>query len=287
MLIISFDAVGDDEFTRMLSYPAIRAFAEKAAVFRGVDSLFVSNTYPIHTSVATGVTPEKHKLISNTEPFPKKNPVWNTREENIKARTLWQAANEKGIKTAVVFWPVTAGSKTIRWNMPEVMARPGESQILTSFKAGSVFTQLKLFLRHKKLMNGIKQPYLDNFATACMVDILSEHKPGLAMIHLTSFDTLCHDNGKGSADLSTAFESLNANLSALLKAAGDDRDVLIFSDHSQRNVHTVIEINNILKEAGSFTEVKPWKHSALPRSGRANRCYTFRKSLGSGAYVLR
>jgi hypothetical protein len=246
LLIISFDAVGDDEFERLAGYPAIGAFIKSAAVYRDVSTVFVSNTYPIHTSVATGLPPGQHGLRANTEARPVRDPVWNSNEDGIQTRTLWQAAREEGIDTAAVFWPVTAYSKTIRWNMPEVLARPGKSQLLTSLRAGSPLTQLQLFLKHRKLFEGVKQPQLDNFATACMCDILRRKKPGLALIHFTAYDTLCHMHGKGGRELDTAFEALDKNLAALLEAAKDEGDVLIFSDHSQINVHTVVTINDLI-----------------------------------------
>jgi len=253
MLIISFDAVGDSEFERLVEYPHISAFSKQSAVFRNVSTIFLSNTYPVHTSVATGVTPEVHGLISNTEPFPYLHPVWNTRETKIKAKTLWQAAKEKGMSTAAVLWPVTAFSKTIRYNIPEVLARPGKNQLITSLKAGSKFLQLKMFLRHHALLSGmssINQPNLDNFSTACMADILREYSPGLALIHLTAYDTLCHKYGKGSDAIKKAFEALNKNLGILLEAAGNSRDIIVFSDHSQINVHTVLTPNSILTDMG-------------------------------------
>jgi hypothetical protein len=224
MLIISFDSVGDSEFARLAEYPAFSAFHGQSAVFRAVSSLFLSNTYPVHTSVATGVAPGEHGVLSNTEPFPSRHPVWNSREAGIRAQTLWQAAAKHGVDTAAVFWPVTAYSKTIRYNIPEVLARPGKSQLITSLRAGSARLQLKLFLRHRALLDGIRQPNLDNFATACMADILREHRPGLALIHLTAYDALCHEHGKDSGALETAFEALDRNLGILLEAAGNDRD---------------------------------------------------------------
>ena len=250
MLIISFDAVGNREFERLLSYPTFSQLAGQSAVFRDVSTVFVSNTYPIHSSVATGLVPGAHKLTANTETFPARNPVWHTREDEICARTLWQAAAQKGIKTAAVFWPVTAYSKTIRYNVPEVLARPGKSQLLTSLKAGSTALQLKLFLRHHSLLDGINQPSLDAFATACMVDILREHKPGLALIHFTAYDSLCHQHGKESPQLTQAYEALDKNLAALLAAAAGEHDIVIFSDHDQRNVHSVVTLNDLLIEKG-------------------------------------
>jgi hypothetical protein len=249
MLIISFDALSDSEYERLLQYPAFAAFSRQAAVFRDVSTVFLSNTYPVHTSVATGVRPNVHGITSNTEPFPSVRPLWNCNENMIRVKTIWQAAAEKGIDVAAVLWPVTGWSKTIRYNVPEVLARPGKSQLWTNLKAGSFMLQLKLFLRHRSLLDGINQPNLDYFAASCMADILREKKPGLALVHLTAYDGLCHKYGRDDRLLEMAFQALDRNLSALLEAAGD-RDVILFSDHAQLNVHTVVDPNLMLVETG-------------------------------------
>jgi len=257
MLIISYDAIGDIEFENLMGYPAFRSLAEKSAVFRDVSTVFISNTYPVHTSVVTGVLPCEHGVTSNTECFPSADPVWNGSEKMIKAKTVWQHATEKGIKTAAVLWPVTGFSKTINYNIPEVIPRPGKSQIAASLKAGSPFLQLKMFLRYGKIMKGYKQPQLDNFSAACMTDILRGKlrrakrgkKPYLALMHLTAYDTICHEYGPGSAETQTAFEAMDANLAVLLDAADDD-DVIVFSDHAQIEIHTVTDPNSILVNEG-------------------------------------
>ena len=246
MLIISFDAVGDRELDRLMEYPAFSAFAKKAALVDGIPTLCPSNTYPIHTSIATGVLPNIHGLISNTGAFPEKYPWWNFSEKDIKVKTIWQAANERGIDVAAVFWPVTGYSESIRYNIPEVMPRPGTNPLMTLLKAGSKGAILMGALKHRKKLDGISQPSLDYFAASCMADILRKHKPGLALMHLTAFDTLCHMNGVGSDALKAAYESLDSNLAILLDAVDDDSDVIILSDHSQRNVHTVIDANELL-----------------------------------------
>jgi predicted AlkP superfamily pyrophosphatase or phosphodiesterase len=133
--------------------------------------------------------------------------------------------------------------------MPEVLAQPGENQILTSLKAGSALTQAKLFLKYRRKFDGIKQPQLDNFAAACACEILRAEKPGLCFIHLVAYDAICHKYGKGSEELTFALEALDKNLAAILNAAGDT-DVLIFNDHSQINVRNVVVINEILKDTG-------------------------------------
>jgi predicted AlkP superfamily pyrophosphatase or phosphodiesterase len=141
LLLISFDAVGDCRVERLLRYENFASLAARSTLVRDVKSLFLSNTYPIHASIATGVEPCRHGIISNTEAFPAPHPRWLTEASRFRVRTLWQAAHEKGLTTAAVLWPVTAGAREIRWNIPEVMAPPEKSQVAVSLAAGSFWRQ--------------------------------------------------------------------------------------------------------------------------------------------------
>ncbi|MCL1913299.1 MAG: alkaline phosphatase family protein [Eubacteriaceae bacterium] len=250
MLIISFDAVGDKELDTIAGLPNCKMLISQSTLHREISSVFVTNTYPIHASVVTGVLPRDHKLTSNIAPFPSKHPIWRTKEAEIQSKTLWQAAKEKGIETAAVLWPATGESKSIQYNIPEAHPLEKQSQITANMKSGSKILQLKMFLRHGKLMDGLKQPCLDNFATACMADLLREKKLGLALVHLCAYDSLCHDFGKESSQVEEAYESLDRNLGILLEAAGDDEDIIVFSDHSQRDVHTVLTPNDLMLQLG-------------------------------------
>jgi len=254
MLIISYDSIGDSEFDKLSTYPVFNSLLRQSAVFRGVSTVFQSNTYPVHTSVATGVPPCMHGIASNTAAFPSDNPVWNCDEAMIKVKTIWQLASEKNLKTAAVLWPVTAFSKTVNFNVPEIRARPGKNQVLTSMKAGSPFLQLKLFLRHGSLLDGIKQPNLDNFSAACMADILREKKPDLALVHFTAYDTICHESGLRSEALEDIYPAMDKNLSLILDAYKGD-DIILFSDHSQINVNTVFDPNSMLVNAGLMQKI--------------------------------
>ncbi len=249
LLIISLDAVGDILFERLLDLPNFNAIADESAVWREVDSIFPTNTYPVHASVVTGKNPDQHGVLGNTEPYPCEHPKWRYEEKHIRTRTLWQAAAIKGLAVAAVMWPVTAGAKSVRYNIPEIMKRPGENQILLNLRYGSKLLQLREFSRHMRLLDGISQPALDSFTTACMCDILREKKPDLAFVHLTAFDSLCHIYGHGAPELEIAFESLDKSLSLLLDAA-EEMDILAFSDHAQLDVKDHVLPNDNLGQAG-------------------------------------
>ena len=250
LLLVSFDAVGSVLVDRLCERESFRRFYERAGVVRDVKSIYLTNTYPVHASVSTGVLPSEHGIISNTEPFPKRHPRWCYEAKKIKAQTLWQAAKGKGLKTAAVLWPVTAGAKEINYNIPEILTLPGESQIAMNLKYGSPLLSIRMFLKYRHLMNGTAQPQLDVFVTACMADILKRKQPDLALVHFTAFDTLCHHYGTEAPQLETALDALCANLETLMNAAGEGYEVIVFSDHYQLDAKKVATPNEVLLQMG-------------------------------------
>ncbi|MDR1785694.1 MAG: ectonucleotide pyrophosphatase/phosphodiesterase [Spirochaetaceae bacterium] len=250
LLIISFDALGDSAFDRAAALPNTGSFLKESVLVRDVRSVFLTNTYPVHVSVVTGLPPGKHGLTSNVPVMPVRYPLWNYRASLIRAKTLPQAVAERGGKTAAVLWPVTGGAKSIRWNLPEIMPQPGDNQILLNMKHGSVLTQFRLWRKYGRLLSGIKQPNLDRFSAACMSDLLRRNRPDLALVHLTAYDSLCHFFGPGTEEAHAALKVLDAALSSLLNAAGPEYDVILFSDHGQFPLSHEILPNDMLLEMG-------------------------------------
>jgi hypothetical protein len=249
LLIVSFDALGDRHLERFAALPNFGAFLKEAALAREVSSLFLTNTYPVHASVVTGLPQGEHGLISNTEAFPCPHPRWNYLASNIKRKTLWQAAAEKGLSVASVLWPVTGRAREIRWNIPEIMPQPGDNQVLLNLKNGSKVIQMECFLKYRHLMDGIRQPALDRFAAACMADILRRKKPDLALMHLVAFDWVCHKAGEDWSRLDEALAVMDDGFGKLLAEIGD-ASVIVFSDHAQLPVHTTVQPNDLLVEMG-------------------------------------
>lgn len=250
LLIISFDAVGDNELAALMALPNFAKLCAKSQITCGVKTVFLSNTYPVHASVVTGCVPRLHGVINNTNPYPARHPKWHYEAENIKTKTLWQAAAQKGFTTAAVLWPVTAGAKEIKYNIPEIMALPGQSQIMLNLKYGSKILQAQMLMRHRKLLSGIAQPQRDNFATACMADILREKHPSLALMHLSAYDSMCHQHGLNSPQVLQALQSLDDNLGVLLDAANGEYQIILFSDHAQLPAQQKLLPNNLLISLG-------------------------------------
>lgn len=254
LLLVSFDAVGSDELSVLRELPNFRRIFAGGRVFPDLKTVFISNTYPVHASIATGTVPGKHGLISNVMLQPERvNPWWNYDSRLLQQEPIWEKAAKKGLKTAAVMWPVTACAKGISWNLPEIMTREGESQIAANLRCGSKIPQLISYLLHRKLLRGIEQPERDRFAAASMLDAIRLIHPDLMLLHLTAYDSLCHEFGRGSEQTMMALREMDTNLGVLADASGPDTAVIVFSDHAQLNVHTAVDPNRILEMFGFLT----------------------------------
>ena len=234
------------------NYPNISALKDRLTYKNKVKTVFVSNTYPIHTSISTGKVPGQHGITSNVN---NKTSSWAMEEKLIKSKTIWQAAKEKKLTTAAFLWPVTCGAK-INWHMPEVHLQKGQSRLVQQLRHGSKTFQVSSLMKHKKLISKMSdiennQPALDNFTTASVCSLLERKKPDLVLVHLIAYDHICHQTGpeptlpEDIANLEIAKKSLDENLGRLLKLWRDD--VLIFSDHSQLPVNDTINLNSLYR----------------------------------------
>src|SRR5262249_1751149 len=125
LVLISIDGLRPDHVLQPdrfgLKIPELRRLLKEGAHASGVHGVMPTLTYPSHTTLVTGVAPAVHGILSN-RPFDPENrnlEGWVWYAEDIKARTLWDAAADAGLVTSSVDWPVTVGAR-IRWNMPQV-----------------------------------------------------------------------------------------------------------------------------------------------------------------------
>lgn len=252
LIVISFDGVKDSEFEAMavnkLRYPNITRFMSEASYTGGVRSVFVSNTYPIHTSVSTCSLPKEHGIYSNILKHDDTGYAhWMQHSYLIKKKTIFEACREKGLKVGAISWPVTCGAK-IKYNLPELHIKEGQNRLWHQMKSGSLFFQLEAFLRHRKKLDGLKQPKLDNFFTAVAIDLIKNKQPDLVLVHLLAYDTFCHMVGLDHPVLDIGRASLDESLGKILKAAPDDATFLVFSDHGHLNVEKTVNLKELFGE---------------------------------------
>jgi len=244
LLVVSLDAVSSNDLDILAILPNFNKLMSNSTLVKNVDSIYISNTYPIHTSMITGVYPNQHGIIDNTYlDYDNPYPLWRWYFSLIEAESIVSQAIKSKLKIASVFWPVMAKAP-IKYNLPEILARDHENQIAVVLKNSTKLFALYSFLRHGRNINGSQQPQLDNFSTTVACELLSKQKVDLLMLHLTDVDTAKHYYGIASSEALAALKRMDDRLGQLVKAAGNNYQILVVSDHSQVDVKNHINLND-------------------------------------------
>ncbi len=262
MIVISLDSLGFRDLNELRQLtPTLADLIEKGTWVKKVEGIFPTLTYPshpipYHTSIITGQYPAVHGIINNTKLQPRRqSPDWFWYRKDIQLMPLYDVAKEKGLTTAAFLWPVTAGSK-IDYNLAEIFPnRIWTNQVLVSLKASSPLFLYEMNKKYGKLRHGIKQPWLDDFVTACAVDTIKNKKPDLTLIHLVDMDSMRHRYGVRSPQAKEALHRLDKRVAKIIQATKDtgtyaQTDFVILGDHYQINVDKMIHLNMLFAQQG-------------------------------------
>lgn len=262
LVVISLDSMGFRDLNELRDLvPNLAQLIEKGTWVKKVQGIFPTLTYPSHTSIITGQYPSVHGVVNNTKLQPRRlSPDWYWYRKDVKATPLYDVARKAGMTTAAFLWPVTAGSK-IDYNLAEIFPnRIWTNQVMVSLKASSPWFLMQMNHRYGKLRHGIKQPWLDDFITACAVDTLKNKQPDLTLIHLVDMDSMRHRYGVRSDEAKAALQRLDGRVARLIRAtkdAGtyDQTNFVILGDHYQINVDKMIHLNQLFAKQGWLTPV--------------------------------
>ncbi|WP_262495479.1 alkaline phosphatase family protein [Paenibacillus sp. B2(2019)] len=257
LIVISYDAFSEDQWEMASRLPNLSKLIKNGAHSNQLKSVYPTLTYVVHTTIATGVYPDKHGIHHNNpfQPFVKeKEQSWFWFRNAIKVPTIYDAAREHNMSTAGILWPVS-GKSSIQYNIPEIRAINNENQALKVLKSGSPLYCIEMELKYGRLRKGIEQPYLDDFTTKCAIETIKRKKPNLLMMHLIDLDDAKHVYGTDSDEVKRVITRMDKRLGDIIQAvdeAGikDDTVFLVLGDHGQFNVRYKVHLNNLLQEKG-------------------------------------
>lgn len=126
---------------------------------------------------------------------------------------------------------------------------------MVSATNGPVLYQIELLKKFGHLMDGIKQPQLDNFVYAAADYTIRKYDPQLFLIHLTDVDTNRHLYGLDAPQIKEALDRHDERLGGICRALAETGDmekttIVVLGDHCQMDTHTVLYPNYYLKKAG-------------------------------------
>lgn len=259
IVIVSLDATGKRDMEYMLSLPNFRKIVDNGVFCDNVESVYPSLTYPAHTSIVTGLTPNHHRIVANTKFQPERNnPDWMYKKNLILGKSIIDVAKEKGMKVCTLLWPVTGGGK-IDYNLPEILVtRKWQNQITACLANGSIKYMLELQKRFSNIRHGIEQPALDDFIMASSEYTIKKYDPDLLMIHLTDVDTNRHIHGADNEYIKEALKRHDERLGNLLTwlsktRSMEDTTFIVLGDHCQRDAHTIVYLNKYFLDKGYIT----------------------------------
>lgn len=263
----------------------IRALMADGAYAMGVNSVFPSMTYPSHTTIVTGVQPAKHGIYYNTAPGDRV--YWN--DSSIKVPTIWGAATAKGLTVASLLWPVSADAP-VAYDIPDIGSLGEKVREEYSKPAGFVDeVRAKVFDGAASIEYG-----RDVNVAKIAAYVIGKAKPNLMTIHLFSVDHNEHMQGREGDRVRAAVRGADSAVGIIedaLKTAGiwDSTVLIVTGDHGFMTVHTVVNPNVWLVQAGLITDLKKgqWRAMFYSVGGSSYLYVKDREALSSVEKILR
>src|SRR3954452_23709772 len=239
--------------------PTLRKLAKEGAVAEG--GMKVSNpsiTWPNHTTLVSGVRPEKHGVLANgflvrgavgvpVYVEPKKD-----KKDLVRVPTLFDIAHAKGLTTADVNWPCTRGADSLDDSFPDA---PEQVTHMTPRLRDELIKLGVLTDASDKSFAANSSAGKDFIWTETARHIIRTRKPNLLVLHLLNCDSTHHAEGAQSPPGYTANAYADMCLARVLAAideAGirDKTTVLVVADHGFTLTPKAIRPNVVLRQNG-------------------------------------
>lgn len=248
-----------------LPLPTLRQLAAEGA---SADAMTVSNpsiTWPCHTTLVTGVTPQKHGVLFNGllvrqgAGKPPKLEPWVDRNRLVFAPTVYDAAYAAGLTTAESDWVAITRPGTITWSFGEIPNPSGavEKELVSA----GLMTAEQIAGMQPGSMRG-KTIWRDNQWMAAAAYMFTQHKPNLLLAHTLNTDSTHHRYGPGTDPSYTALAYADRLVGDLIRAVDASglrakTTFIITTDHGFKKVAQAVYPNVILKHAGYLQAAGP------------------------------
>lgn len=257
VVLVSIDGMKPEYYLRAdalgLKIPALRRLMARGSYAEGVRGTWPTLTYPAHTTLVTGVWPTRHGIGMNMpfDPTGENQDGWYWYATDIRKKTLWDAARERGLTVGNSYWPVTVGAN-IDWNFPQIWRskRPEDDKLVRALATPGIADEV--LARYGALPTEHRS---DRERTDAGEYLLLTRRPALTLVYLTDLDTVQHESGPGSAAAFATLEGVDAQLGRLVRAtevAGDAANTafVVVSDHGFLPVHTTLRPGVLLRQHG-------------------------------------
>ena len=256
VILISFDGFRWDHMVRA-DTPTFDRMASEGVQARGLIPVYPSKTFPSHYSIATGLYPGRHGILSNHMRDATLGAEFHLADREQVERTdwwggepIWATAERQGLTTATLFWP---GSEAeVAGTRPTYWERYDQS-----------------LAWHKRVAQAIK-----------WLELPEEERPRLVTLYFEEPNDAGHRWGPEAPETIEAVQSVDAILGSLVEALEDRRaldqvNLILVSDHGMAEVgeERTIYVDDLV----TFEEGEVFETGALlqvfPNPGRESLLY--------------
>jgi len=261
LYVLSIDAMVTEDIDFMRTLPAMSKIVDGAAIVSNIISVYPTLTYTIHTSMLTGVYPDRHHIINNEILMPEvEHAPWYRSCHNWDNDVvdILTAAKKAGYTTCAIHWPVT-GDIDIDWHLPESWTSDGtpESMYEEFVRLGAKREFLNEFWQDYGVhVKGLGDPAFTLLAHGAALAAIRNHQPDVMFEHLSLVDHTRHSHGVFDKHVyREAYFQIELMLSQVIdamKAAGvyEDTTIVLTSDHGQTPVEKLVAPNMLLVRDG-------------------------------------
>ena len=263
VILLSIDGLRPDYYLHPEQYhlniPHLRSLLQRGSYAQSMLGVYPTLTYPSHTTIVTGVRPARHGVVSNFIFAPSQGLLnWYLKSADIQTKTLWEAAKDKGLKTAIVTWPASYGAR-VDYLIPENLALTTDiADLIRQGSTEGLFEDLAKQFGPITLLP-INDPAgcisLDKMTTDFAAEIMRRYKPNLLFMHLLDVDHEQHISGIDTPQVFASFERIDTLIGSMIEAtqqAGilDQTTFIIVGDHGFLPVHASLDFNALLVKNG-------------------------------------
>ena len=238
--------------------PTLRRMAREGAVAEGMKVSNPSVTWPNHTTLVTGVHPEKHSVLFNgvmVRPgpgLPVRIDPKRDKSDLVAVPTLFDLLHKHGLRTAGVNWPCTRNSGTLDHDFPDV---PDQVTHTTPELRKELVGAGILKDETDKSFTSQSAASKDQIWTAAAVHVIETHKPNFLLFHMLITDSTHHKYGAqspaGYTAVAQADSQLRLVLQALAKAGiAEKTTIFVVADHGFEKALKLLNVNVLFRKSG-------------------------------------
>jgi predicted AlkP superfamily pyrophosphatase or phosphodiesterase len=282
VILLSIDGLKPDYVLEAdkhrLKIPHLRRFVKEGAFATSVKGVAPTVTYPSHTTLITGVSPNVHGILNNSpfDPLSKNASGWYWYTEDIKTPTLWDVARQAGLVTANLDWPVSVGAE-VTYNIPQFW----RAEVAEDHKLLRALSTKGLLDEAEKDCGiypaGYQYALPDDVKRAKFSAWLIEKKrPQFMTAYFSSLDEAQHHTAPYSQTTFETLEGLDALVgqvhAAAERAFGANFVIALVSDHGHITADKEVHFNAALQQAGLIEldaqqKLKTWRAYAWSGGG--------------------